>query len=66
LGYESKEVKLTLAAGETKNIDQELASTSVQLTDVVIEQTVNREKETALLTTQAKAIEMKQAIAHRK
>ncbi|MFP9114079.1 carboxypeptidase-like regulatory domain-containing protein [Flavobacterium sp. RHBU_3] len=62
LGYENKEVKVTLAAGETKNIDQILGSSSVQLQDVVIEKVINREKETALLLEQKKAVEIKQSI----
>lgn len=62
LGYESKEVKVTVAAGETKTVDQQLGSTSVQLQDVVIEKTVNREKETALLLEQKNAVEIKQSI----
>lgn len=62
MGYETAEVKVTVAAGETKVHDQVLKSTSVTLNDVVIERTVNREKETALLAEQQKSIEMKQAI----
>lgn len=62
LGYETKEIAITLIAGETKTIDQELGSTSVQLQDVVIEQQVSREKESALLLQQKNAIEMKQNI----
>jgi GH24 family phage-related lysozyme (muramidase) len=62
LGYENIEVQLTIAADETQTVDQALASTSVQLTDVVIEKQVSREKETALLLQQKNAIEMKQNI----
>lgn len=62
LGYENKEVQVTLAPGETKTVDQEMGSTSVQLQDVVIEQQVNREKESTLLLEQKKALEMKQVI----
>jgi len=62
LGYENVEVQLTIVAGETQTSDQTLASTSVQLTDVVIEKQVSREKETALLLQQKNAIEMKQNI----
>lgn len=62
LGYETKEVAVTLAAGETKTIDEVLGSTSVKLEDVVIETVVNREKETTLLLEQKNAMEMKQAI----
>lgn len=62
LGYESIELPVTVVAGETQTINQTLESTSVKLEDVVIEQTVNREKEAALLQDQKKAIEMKQVI----
>lgn len=62
LGYESVEVQVTVQAGETKTINQALASTSVQLEDVVIEKTFNREKETALLLDQKNAVEIKQSI----
>ncbi len=62
LGYETKEVQVTIKANETKAINQALASTSVQLEDVVIEKTVNREKETALLMDQKNAAIIKQSI----
>jgi len=62
LGYQTKEIQVTIKAGETKEINQALASTSVQLQDVVIEKTVSREKETALLAEQKKAVEIKQSI----
>ncbi|MXN92150.1 TonB-dependent receptor [Flavobacterium sp. Sd200] len=62
LGYESKEVSVTVKANETITVNEILASTSVQLTDVVIEKQVSREKETALLLQQKNAIEMKQNI----
>lgn len=62
LGYHSAEVQVTVKAGETVTVNQKLASTSVQLQDVVIEKTVNREKESALLLEQKKAVEIKQSI----
>ena len=62
LGYESKEIPVSIAAGEKKTINQALASTSVQLQDVVIEKTVSREKETALLMEQKNATVIKQNI----
>jgi len=62
LGYESKEIAVTVKANETITVNEILASTSVQLTDVVIEKQVSREKETALLLQQKNAIEMKQNI----
>lgn len=62
LGYESAEVPFTITAGETKTINSDLKSTSVQLEDVVIERTVNREKETALLLEQKNAVAITQSI----
>ncbi|QYJ69313.1 TonB-dependent receptor [Flavobacterium litorale] len=62
LGYETIEVPITIAAGETKTINQAMSSTSVQLNDVVIEKTISREKESALLLAQKKAVEIKQSI----
>ncbi|WP_159799672.1 TonB-dependent receptor [Flavobacterium sp. MK4S-17] len=62
LGYESVEVPITIKDGETKTINQALASTSVLLEDVVIEKTVSREKESALLLDQKNAVEIKQNI----
>ena len=62
LGYETKEVQFTIKAGETKTINQIMTSTSVQLQDVVIEKTVSREKETALLLEQKNSAVIKQNI----
>jgi outer membrane receptor protein involved in Fe transport len=62
LGYETIEVPVTIAAGETKIINQALASTSVEIEEVVIETTVSREKESALLLQQKNAVEIKQSI----
>jgi outer membrane receptor protein involved in Fe transport len=62
LGYLDSTVSVTVAAGETKTVDQQLQSDSVQLENVVIEKTFNREKETALLLEQKNAVEIKQSI----
>ncbi|WP_136667381.1 TonB-dependent receptor [Flavobacterium sp. H122] len=62
LGYETKEVKFTINAGETKEINEILGSGSVTMEDVVVKATVSREKETALLLEQKKAVEIKQSI----
>lgn len=62
LGYHNAEVQVNVKAGETITVNQALETTSVQLQDVVIEKTVNREKETALLLEQKKAVEIKQSI----
>lgn len=62
LGYQDAVVSVTVAAGETKTITQELHSDSVQLQDVVIEKTISRQVESALLLEQKNAIEIKQNI----
>ena len=62
LGYETIEVPVTIAAGETKTIDQALGSTSVEIEEIVIERTVNREKESALLLDRKEAVTITEAI----
>lgn len=62
MGYETVEVPFTIAAGETKTINRTLTSGSVTMEEVVIQATVNREKETALLAEQKNAVEIKQSI----
>ena len=59
LGYETIEEKVEVKAGETVTINKALGSGSYQLKDVVIQNTVSREKETALLAEQKKAVEIK-------
>ena len=62
LGYESQEEKITIAAGEKKTVNKALSSGSVTLEDVVIESIQSREKETALLMEQQKAVTITQSI----
>ncbi|MGC4040608.1 MAG: carboxypeptidase-like regulatory domain-containing protein [Flavobacterium sp.] len=62
LGYETIEEKVEVKAGETLTINKALGSGSYQLKDVVIQNTVSREKEAALLLEQKNAVEMKQSI----
>lgn len=62
LGYESVEIPFSIKADETKTINQGLGSKGVELQDVVIKVEQNREKETALMVEQKKAIEIKQSI----
>ena len=62
LGYENIEEKVEIKAGETVTINKALGSGSYQLKDVVIQNTVSREKETALLAEQKKAVEIKHFI----
>ncbi|MEM0541741.1 TonB-dependent receptor [Flavobacterium sp. j3] len=62
VGYENVEEKVEVKAGETMTINKALGSGSYQLKDVVIQNTVSREKETALLLEQKNAVEIKQSI----
>lgn len=62
LGYDTKEIPFTVKANEKKKIDYTLESNGVQLDDVVVIQTVSKEKESALLQEQQKAVEIKQSI----
>jgi hypothetical protein len=62
VGYENVEVDVTVASGETITIDKTLGSGSYKLEDVVIQKTVNKEKETALLQDQKNSVEIKQSI----
>lgn len=62
VGYETKEIPFTLKAGETKVINETLAASGVQLKDIVVQTTVSKEKETALLLEQQKSVEIKQSI----
>jgi hypothetical protein len=62
LGYETVEEKVEVKAGEITTLNKALGSGSYQLKDVVIQNTVSREKETALLMEQKKAVEIKQSI----
>ena len=62
LGYETIEEKVDVKTGETVIINKALGSGSYQLKDVVIQNNISKEKETALLLEQKNAVEMKQAI----
>lgn len=63
IGYENAEVPVTVVAGETVIVNKELGSGGYKLEDVVVQKaTTNREKETALLLDQKKAVEIKQSI----
>ncbi len=62
VGYENVEVAVTVVAGETVVINKTLGSGGYKLDDVVIQKTVSKEKETALLLDQKKAVEIKQSI----
>ena len=62
VGYENVEAEVTVVAGETITVNKTLGSGGYKLEDVVIQKTVSREKETALLFEQKKAVEIKQSI----
>jgi len=62
LGYENAEVPISITAGETITINKALGSGSYKLEDVVVKGAGGREKETALLLDQKKAIVIKQSI----
>ena len=62
LGYLSVTKSIVVAAGESITINEILGSGSVTIEDVVIKATVGREKVTALLMDQKKAVEIKQSI----
>lgn len=62
LGYETKEIPFTIKANEKKVINHTLEASGVQLQDIEIVQTVSKEKESALLQEQQKAVEIKQSI----
>ena len=62
LGYETKEIPFTLKANEKKVINHTLEASGVQLQDIEIIHVVSKEKESALLQEQQKAVEIKQSI----
>lgn len=62
VGYESVEVPVVVKENETITINQAIGSGSYKLDDVVVKSTASREKETALLLDQKKAVVFKQSI----
>mgnify|MGYP003602097418 CR=1 FL=1 len=63
IGYENVEKSVTIKAGETATLNCSLGSGNYTLKDVVVKSAgKNREKETALLLEQKKAVEIKQSI----
>ena len=62
VGYETLEVPFKIKANETIVISKAIGSGSVNLDDIVVKSTANREKETALLLEQKNAVEIKQSI----
>jgi hypothetical protein len=62
VGYEPQEQTVTVVAGETLTVDKTLGTGSYTLKDVEIQATGGRERESALLAEQRKAVEIKQSI----
>jgi outer membrane receptor protein involved in Fe transport len=62
VGYEPAEQQVTVVAGGTVTVDKTLGTGSYTLKDVEIQATGSRERESALLVEQKKAVEIKQSI----
>lgn len=63
LGYESQYIPITIKAGQTLIINKAMSTgDGVMLKDVLVQGRVNREKESALLLDQQKAVDIKQNI----
>lgn len=62
LGYETETETITIKSGETIKLNKALGAGSVQIDEVILTATVNREKESALLLEQKGAVEIKQSI----
>ena len=62
VGYETIEVPVTVVADQTVTINKALGSGSYTLKDVVVKNTTNRQKESALLLDQKNAVSIKQSI----
>ncbi|WP_298156573.1 TonB-dependent receptor [Flavobacterium sp.] len=62
VGYETAETAITIKADQNIVLDQALGAGSVKLDDVVLTQSINREKESVLLLEQKNATVIKQSI----
>jgi len=62
LGYETQTENVTIVSGETVTADKALGAGSYTLQDVKVQAQVNREKESALLLEQQKAVTITQQI----
>ncbi|MCB9426564.1 MAG: carboxypeptidase-like regulatory domain-containing protein [Flavobacteriales bacterium] len=62
LGYKTEMETVTVVAGKNTVVNKAMGADSVQLEDVVVVASVNREKETALLLEQKKATKITQSI----
>jgi len=62
IGYQTLEVPISLKSGEKKMVNPGLNSDGLTIEEVVIQRVNSREKESALLVEQQKAVEIKQNI----
>ena len=62
IGYKTYEKQVTVAEGETLNLNIALQENSNSIEGIVIKGSTNKTKETALLKEQQKAVEIKQSI----
>ncbi|MFD2725118.1 TonB-dependent receptor [Hyunsoonleella rubra] len=62
VGYETQEIPVTIAAGETATLNVEMAASAASLDEVIIQAETKRESETALLLEQKNAVVQKQSI----
>jgi outer membrane receptor protein involved in Fe transport len=62
IGFTTEEEAVKVNSGETAIVNRSLKASGVQLSDVVVKKVASREKETAILLEQKKAVEMKQSI----
>lgn len=62
VGYETQVITATVVANKVTEINIPMGTSSASLDEVLIQTTVSRESETALLLEQKKAVEIKQSI----
>lgn len=62
IGYQTVETPVTVKAGEKRTLNQALNSDGITIEGVVIEAVQSRERESALLVEQQRAVEIKQNI----
>lgn len=62
VGYETQEIAVTIASGKVIEVNLAMNASAASLDEIVITTTTTRESETALLTEQRKAVEIKQSI----
>lgn len=62
VGYETKEVTVTVTSGKTEEVNVAMNASAASLDEVVVTTTTKRESETALLLEQKKAVVIKESI----